>query len=88
MGGKHDFKMVVTSLDKDPLRRISREAIRIRDSLEGEEIIIEFPKDDLTKAKKDKIKTDPKATVSLLNSKREFFLPRLGGGVTNIGNML
>merc|ERR1712082_65573 len=38
--GPQGFQMEVVSRDKGPLRRVLREAIRIRDVLDGEEVVV------------------------------------------------
>ena len=77
-GTRHDqpknprmFKMEIIAKDRDPLRRILREAIRIRDVIEGEEI-------EIKKVNQDNLEEEIRVKLSLLNSKREFHLPTLG----------
>ena len=62
--------MEVGCKDKDPMRRILREAIRIKDAMEGEEY--------KTRVVEEGIEKEIKAKLRLLNSKREFHLPTLG----------
>ena len=75
------FKMDVVSKDRDPLRRILREAIRIRDVHEGEDLEVRTVENGIEK--------EIKARLMLLNSKREFHLPNLGAArVANIADNL
>ena len=76
-----NFHMEVTSCDKDPLRRILREAIAIKDACEGEKMTIRMFKDD--------VEGEVQAKVMLLNSKREIHLPTLAtGSVSSISSQL
>ena len=76
-----NFRMEVVSTDKGPLRRIIREAILIKDALEGEKAVVDSVKQEIDIEIKKKIK--------LLNSKREFHLPTLGSSQpNNIANLL
>ena len=69
--GPDRFEMKVVSKDRDPLRRILREALRIRDVMEGEQIKI-------MRTTHENIEEEIKVKLQLLNSKREFHLPILG----------
>ena len=81
--GHEMFQMEVVSSDTDPLRRILREAIRIKDVIEGEEMVIK------EKDPEDMLDQEIRAKLRILNSKREFHLPTLGAAqVNNVSNML
>ena len=85
MMGPEAFKMIVSKPDKGPLRRILREAVRIRTGLEGEEIKIKIDQseEEVTRS----ISREIKMRVHLLNSKREFHLPVMAASrVANITN--
>ena len=60
------YGMKVEPRDKDSMRRILREAIRIKKALGGERMIIEGSDGGRKEAK-----------IKLLNSKREFYLPSI-----------
>ena len=68
--GPESFRMDVVSKDEDSLRRILREAVRIKDVLEGEEVEV--------KTMEEGVEREIKAKLAILNSKREFHLPTLG----------
>ena len=76
---KEMFKMDVTNTDtEDPMRRIIREAVKIKSVIDGEKKNINV----------DENKTVEKDII-LTNTKREFFLPTLNSGkMTNIRAML
>ena len=82
---EESFKPDVICSDPDPLRRTLREAIRIKKTIDGEEIEInvddeaigdEEHRDDNSRKKTVKVKTQ------LLNSKREYFTTNLPTGVS------
>ena len=68
--GSKDFKMKVVSIDKDPIRRITHEAIRVKDALDGKKVKVTFDQEDITEDEKKKLKNLPEATITLMNSKR------------------
>ena len=86
--GQFDFKPEVTGHDHDPLRRITREAVRIRKTMDGEERPVKIEDNLFSEEETKKIKNKPLAKMTVMNSKREFFLPRMGGGVSNIADRL
>ena len=61
-----DFRMELCKVDRDPMRRVLREAIRIKRAGDGE--VIEIPDAD---GKMTKVK------ITLLNDKREWFCPTI-----------
>ena len=74
--GAADFKMEVVALDKDPMRRIIREALRIKDADRGVsevDVEVEQSVDGGATIKK----VVEKVKVSLMNDKKELFLPRI-----------
>ena len=79
---EEDFEMDIYNQDKDPVKRVVREAERIEKTLNGEQMPI-------YKDLKNKETVIVKATVNLLNSRREFFVPNLpSAAVTNVRNNL
>lgn len=71
------FKVEISGRDKDPLRRILREAIKIRSVLDGE--VLEITEN----TENGELKVNAK--LELLNSKREWFLPTvISLGVTEL----
>ena len=73
-----DFKMELINVDKDPNRRIVREAISIKHTLDGRKEIVKVKKGE------DLEETEELVEAKLMNGKREFFLPCLTSGVGNI----
>ena len=69
-----DFIMEVIKSDRCPLRRVLREAVRIRDGMEEEDIKLNDQEEDIEGA----ISREIEARIELLNSKREFYLPVIG----------
>ena len=65
-GAASIYGMEVEPRDKDPMRRILREAIRIKKALGGEKMVING-----FEGKKKEV------NIKLLNSKREFYLPSI-----------
>ena len=65
------FEMNITAVDKDPLRRIVREAVKIRETINGEEVKITVKKED----QEDEVSRK----ITLINGKREYFLPTIDG---------
>ena len=61
-----DFRMELCKVDRDPMRRVLREAIRIKRAGDGE--VMEIPDAD---GKMTKVK------ITLLNDKREWFCPTI-----------
>ena len=68
--GTNNFEMEVVGIDKDPLRRIIREAIRIKDDSTEEQKRITIRVNEIEK--------EITCRLRLLNSKREFHLPKMG----------
>ena len=71
---RNKVQMELENVDNKPLNRILREAIRIRDTLEGETTNIKW-KNPITG--KEELN---KANVKLINTKREFNMPVLSKG--------
>ena len=72
-GGLSDYRMEVVGQDKDPMRRIIREAIRIKDAdKEVSEVAVEVENHDGG----DRTEVEM-VKVSLMNDKKEWFLPRI-----------
>ena len=67
-GGREDYKMSVLVVDRQALRRILREAIRIRRAEDG--LVVEELEDPGGGPAR-------KAKVTLMNDKREWYLPRI-----------
>ena len=65
--GAADFKMELYKVDRDPLRRVLREAIRIKKA-EGEIVEVPDPQHE---------EVMHKVRVTLLNDKREWFCPTI-----------
>ena len=75
------FKADIVTMDRDPNRRLAREAIRIQEALEGEIVTMPLKKKDLPNHKNITVK----AKVKLMNGKTEFNLPNLPGiSTTNL----
>ena len=70
------FRMEVVGRDKCPLRRVLREAVRIKDALEFGEVKVATPGEE--------IEEEIRRKINLLNSKREFYLPVIGSNTQNI----
>ena len=70
------FRMEVVGRDKCPLRRVLREAVRIKDALEFGEVKVATPEEE--------IEEEIRRKINLLNSKREFYLPVIGSNTQNI----
>ena len=75
-----NFRMEVTAKDKGPLRRIIREAVLIKNAIEGEKVTVKVTKEDL--------EHEIQKKIELLNSKREFHLPTLSTNATSISSLL
>merc|ERR1712105_124596 len=65
------FRLEITSQDKDPNKRITREALRIQKTIDGETMDI--------KIKGHRKTITARAKTTLMNSKLEFNLPNLPG---------
>ena len=76
-----NFRMNVVSRDKGALRRIIREAVLIKNAIEGETVKINKVEEEISK--------DIIRKVMLLNGKREFNLPTLcSNQPTNISRLM
>ena len=76
-----NYRMELTGIDRGPLRRVLREAIAIKDNLEGLRTKISVLKNDIEK--------EIAVKIQLMNSKREFHLPVLGSAqVSSISSQL
>ena len=82
------FRREVVKRDRDPLRRILREALRIKKTIDGETMCLQN-EDGEQEDDGPTIKKEIQVKLKLLNSKREFFLPDMPTGeVMNVRKKL
>ena len=78
------FYADVTRSDKDPLRRVLRESLLIRDAMEGAQRKLKVT----VRHEGQDVEEDGDFEVSLLNSKAEYFKPNIISGLSNVRDQL
>ena len=72
-GCQEDYEMVIISKDKDVMRRLLREAIRIKRAVDGKEEVMRVK----LRVQGQEEETEIKVPILLLNSHTEWYMPRL-----------
>ena len=72
-GGQEDYDMVIISKDKDVMRRLLREAIRIKKALDKKEEVMKVR----LRVQGEEEEVEIMIPILLLNSHTEWYMPRL-----------
>ena len=72
-GGQEDYQMVIVSKDKDIMRRLLREAIRIKRALDKKEEVMRVR----LRVQGEVEEIEISVPILLLNSHTEWYMPRL-----------